>query len=202
MPVNIQKNILQKLFLILLVIFVSGCSFNVHITKSKYMDEQEKKKSILVFGYFDDSEAPFNMAWGDIKQVRPITDEAYKELRSNGEGLFYLENLSIGLYKLISLAGSRKSILSSQPWSTKFPEPSSDPDYKRLELRTIKSGVYFLGSYKLKLVKKGGSFGSDKFEMTVLKKPTEKQVLRKLLKYAKGTKWKKMIQQRIKRLRK
>lgn len=196
-----QKNISQRLVLIFLLIFVSGCNVWIHVSKSKFMDEKKTKNSILVFGYFDDSEAPFSMGWGDIKQIRPATDEAYKELRSNGDGLFYLENLPTGSYKLISLEGREKGALSTRPWTTSFPEPSSDPDYKRTELRAKKSGVYFLGAYKLKLVKKGGLFGDDKFETTVLKKLTEKQVLKKLLKYAKGTRWKSMIKKRIRQLK-
>ena len=176
----VQKNMVQRLLILLLVTILSGCTIYIHVTKSKYMDEQEKRNSILVFGYFDDSEAPFNMGWGDIKQIRPATDEPYKELRSNGKGLFYLENLPTGSYKLISLDGREKGMLSTQPWTVSFPDPSEDSDFKRTELRAKKPGVYFLGAYKLKLVKKGGFLiGRDKFETMALKKPTEKKLIKK-----------------------
>lgn len=192
---------LNRLFLLLLTLFVGGCSIYIHVSKDKQLDQQKNKNSILVVGYFDDSDVKFNLGWAHIKQIRPAIDEPYLEMRSDKNGLFYLENLPLGSYKLMSVDGREKGPLSTQPWTMSFPEPSSNKEYRRLELRARKSGVYFLGSYKRKLVKKGGFFGTDKFETIVLKKPTEKQVLTRLLKQAKGTKWKKIIQRRIKRLR-
>ena len=184
-----------------MVVVLASCTVFIKIRKSPELEEQVNKNTILVVGYFDDSQSPFNLGWGDLKQVRPASDEPYKELRANDDGLFYLENLPVGSYKLISLEGREKGALSTQPWIISLPEPSHDASFKKTELVAKKPGVYFVGSYKLSLVKKGGMFSDDKFETTALKTPNEKQVLKKLIKYAKGTKWEKIIKQRTKKLR-
>lgn len=201
MPIITKANMVKRLSLLVLITFISACAFHIHVTKNKHLDQKKNKNSILVVGYFDDSDSEFNLGWGYIKQIRPVIDEPYLEMRTNGDDLFYLENMPVGSYKLISVDGREKGALSTQPWSLTFPQPSKYKDFKRLELRAKKSGVYFLGAYKYKLVKRGGVFGTDKFETIALKKPTEKQVLKRLLKHSKGTKWKKIIQKRIKRLR-
>jgi len=185
---------------LLLVVALAGCNIYIKFTKSKYIDEMENNKSILVYGYFDDTDAPYDMEYGEIKQFRPATDEPYHELRSNKNKLFYLENLPVGSYKLMSVNGSEKGI-STHPWETSFPDPSNKPEFKRVQVKAKKSGLYYLGSYKLKLIRSGGFFGIDKFEFQVLKNPSEKKVLKKLLKYAKGTKWSKLIRKRIKQLK-
>lgn len=189
-------------FLIMLIsVAVTSCTIFIKIRKSPELEERTDKNTILVVGYFDDSQSPFNIGWGDLKQIRPASDEPYKELRANDDGLFYLENLPTGSYKLMSIEGREKGALSTQPWIVRLPEPSEDKAFRRTELRAKKPGVYFLGSYKLALMKKGGLFSDDKFETTALKKPTEKQVLKKLLKQAKGTRWEKVIKQRISKLK-
>lgn len=195
------NNVRRYMFLMFIAVAVSSCTIFIKIRKDQQLDEQANKNSILVVGYLDDSQAPFNLGWGDLKQIRPADEEPYKELRADDEGLFYLENLPVGSYKLVSLEGREKGALSTQPWIIGLPEPSSDKAFWRTELRAKKPGVYFLGSYKLKRVKKGGLFSDDKFETIALKKPNEKQVLKKLLKHAKGTKWYKVIKKRIRKLK-
>lgn len=188
-----------KLFITVFLIFsLASCTF--YLSKSKYLDDQEEKDSILIFGYLNDEEAPFTMKWGDVKQVRPLSDEPYKELRSNNEGLFYLENLPIGLYKVSTLSGPEKG-LSESYWDWTMPSPSDDKAFKRLEFKASKPGLYFVGSYKIDKVKDGGLFGTDKYETIATKEVSEKQALQKLLAYADGTKWKKIIQKRIKQLK-
>ena len=196
---NKNKVFFKYLSLIIIVTVLAGCSFM--FTKSSYMDEQEDKNSILIFAYIDDSETPFTIKVGDIKQVRPTSSEPYKELRSNNNGLVYLENLPTGLYKMISVGGPDKNILSDTTWTTHFPEPSEDPAFKRLELKAKKPGLYFLGSYKIDKVKDGGFFGTDRFETIAIKKPSEKEVLKQLVEYAKDTKWESIINRRIRQLK-
>lgn len=70
----IQKHFFHKLLVIFLVMFVSGCTLYIHFTISKYLDEMKDKHSILVFGYFDDTDAPYDMEYGEIKQFRPEYD--------------------------------------------------------------------------------------------------------------------------------
>jgi len=192
---------LKFITLVIMVISLSACGVHIKIRKSEQLEEQTQNNSILVVGYFDDSEAQFNLGWGFIKQIKPATSEAYKELRANDDGLFYLEDLPVGSYKLATLRGREKGLLSTQPWVMRLPEPSRDKAFKLTELRANNPGVYFLGSYKLKLVHKGGFFGSDKHETVALSTPTEKDVLKKLLKHSLGTKWEKIIKTKIDKLK-
>ena len=194
-----NKTIIKYLLISSIVTVLAGCSFM--FTKSSYMDEQEDKNSILIFTYIDDSETPFTIKEGDIKQVRPASSEPYKELRSNNNGLVYLENLPTGLYKMISVSGPDNNILSDTTWTTTLPEPSDDPTFKRMELIAKKPGLYFLGSYKIDKVKDGGFFGNDRFETIAINNPSEKEVLEQLVEYAKDTRWEGIIKRRIRELK-
>lgn len=189
----------SKLFISLFLIFaLASCTF--YLSKSASMDDQEEKDSILIYGYLNDKEAPFTMKWGEVKQVRPVSDEPYKELRSDNNGMFYLENLPTGLYKINTLSGPEKG-LSQSYWNWEMPSPSDDKSFARLEMKAKKPGLYFVGSYKIKKVKDGGLFSVDKYETVATKEVSEKQALQKLIKYASGTKWKKIIERRIKKLK-
>ncbi|MDH3342833.1 MAG: hypothetical protein OEY06_07990 [Gammaproteobacteria bacterium] len=188
-----------KIFIAAFLVFgLVSCTF--YWSKSKYLDDREEQGSILIYGYINDKEAPFTMKWGDVKQVRPVSDEPYKELRSNNEGLFYLENLPTGLYKIATLSGPEKG-LSESYWDWTMPSPSDDKAFKRMELKANKPGLYFVGSYKIDKVKDGGLFGTDKYETIATKEVSEKEALQMLLVYADNTKWKKIIQKRIKQLK-
>lgn len=166
------------------------------------MDEQEDKNSIIIFGYINDKNAPFNMEWGDVKQIRPKTDEPVKDFRSNNEGLFYLENLPLGSYEITSVGGPEKGLLPNAYYEWDMPQNSDDKAFrKRMQIRAEKPGVYYVGSYKINKLKDGGFFGTDKYETVITKEVSEKQALKKLLTYADGTKWKNIIRKRIKRLK-
>jgi len=63
-----------------------------------------------------------------------------------------------------------------------------------------KPGIYFVGSYKFKMIKKTTMFEQGEYDIIKINKPTEKEVLEKLLKYAKDTIWKQRILIRLKEL--
>lgn len=190
----------SRLFMTALLVFVlAGCT--IFITKSRSMDEQETKNSILIYGYMNDKGAPFNMEWGDIRQVRPASDEPMKDFRSNGKGLFYLENLPVGSYKILNVGGPEKAMMPQLYYEWDFPTAREDADFKRMELKAKKPGLYFMGSYRITKIKDGGFFGTDKYETVATKEVSEKQALQMLIKNAEGTKWKNIIQKRIKQLK-
>lgn len=189
------------LFIAFLLVSLSGCVIPIHFTKSDDVDDQEETDSILVVGYVDDNEAPFTMEWGEIKQVRPSIDEPYKELRSNEKGLFYLENLPVGSYQLIELGGPDKGFMSGDTWRWGFAGSANEKGFERIELKAKKPGIYYLGSYKIDLVKDGGLFGSDKYETMPIDQPNEKEVLKQLLPHTEGTKWERIVKQRISELK-
>lgn len=195
---KLASSVIKYLVTALMALSLGGCV--IHFSKSKSIDDQEEPDSIMVVGYVDDSEAPFTMKWGEIKQVRPAIDEPYLELRSNNEGLFYLENLPVGSYQLEELGGPDKGFLSQDTWVWRFGDLRGDKGFERMELKAGKPGIYFLGSYKIDLVKKGGLFSADKYETIALDKPAEKKVLQKLLPITKGTRWEKVVRSRISQL--
>lgn len=188
-----------KLF-ITAVLLAGLVSCTIFISKSEDLDDREEKDSVLIFGYLNDTTAPFIMKWGDIKQVRPATDEPVKDLRSNNQGLFYLENLPVGSYKITTLGGPEKG-LSNSFYDWDLPQTSEDEAFKRMEIRAKKPGLYFVGSYAINKIKDGGFFGSDKYETIATTEVSEKQALEKLLVYAAGTGWDKTIKARLKQLK-
>lgn len=191
----------SKLFITAFLVFALA-SCTIFITKSKYMDEQEEKNSILIFGYINDKAAPFSMEWGDLKQVRPKTDEPIKDFRSNNEGLFYLENLPTGSFEIASVGGPERGLISNAYYDWNMPQARDDVAFrKRMQIKAKKPGLYFVGSYKINKLKDGGMFGTDKYETVITKEVSEKQALKKLLIYADGTKWKDIIRKRLKKLK-
>lgn len=193
-----SNNYLAYLWVSLLILPLAGCTF--YFSKSAYMDDQDSDDSILVFGYLDDSEAPFVMKEAEIRQVRPTTDEPIKEVRSNNEGLFYLENLPVGSYRFVGWNGPEKG-LSDSYWNWSITDKYGKPGFERTEFRARKPGLYYIGAYKIDEVKAGGFFSSAKYETIGIKGPSEKELLKKLLEYAEGTKWERRIAQRLAQLK-
>lgn len=183
----------------LLILPLTGCSF--YFSKSAYMDDQDSDDSILVFGYLDDSEAPFVMKEAELRQVRPTTDEPIKEVRSNSEGLFYLENLPVGSYRLVSFNGPDRGLLSDGYWQWSITDKYGKKGFERAEFRARVPGLYYIGAYKIDKVKEGGLFSLAKYETVGIKGPSEKELLKKMLEYAEGTKWERRIAQRIAQLK-
>lgn len=191
---------LKLIFTAFLIVVLASCT--IFITKSKYMDEQEEKNSVIVFGYINDEAAPFSMEWGDIRQVRPKTDEPIKDFRSNEEGLFYLENLPYGSYEVVSVGGPEKGLFVNAYYDWDMRDDHDDGKLrKRMQLRVNKPGVYYIGSYKINKLKDGGMFGTDKYETVATNEVSEKKALQMLLTYADGTKWKNIIRKELKKLK-
>lgn len=190
----------SKLFITaLLMLVLAGCT--IFITKSKSLDEQETKDSMLIFGYINDEAAPFTMEWGDIRQVRPATDEPMKDFRSNNKGLFYLENLPTGSYEIMNVGGPEKG-LSNLYYEWDMPQDRDNAAFrKRMQIQAKKPGLYFVGSYKINKLKDGGMFGTTIYETIMTDEVSEKQALKMMLKYADGTKWKTIINKRITQLK-
>lgn len=178
---------------------LSGCA--VYWTKSKYASEQKDPDTILLFGYLDDSDAPFKMKRGEIKQVRPATKRSYKEFRSDKKGIFYLENLPVGSYELMEFSGPDKWILSSDWWDWNIGHLRSKPGFEKSQVKANAPGVYYMGSYRIDKVKDGGLFSFNKYETVATDSPSEKEILEKLLSYVKGTKWEGRVRERISSLK-
>ena len=125
----------------------------------------------LVFGYIDMSDAPTGVSSAWIIQVTPPSDTPYWGLGVN-KGLFYNSYLPPGSYQLSKLGGS--GFFAGQH-EYSFPRQGN-----HTALRITKPGIYFLGSYKYKKVKTG-IFSQEQFRIEKMKKPSEAELLKRIL---------------------
>ena len=149
----------------------------------------------LVFGYIDMDDAPTSISYASIMQVAPPTQAPYWSLAVR-KGLFYTAYLPPGSYQLSRFGGS--GFLAGEH-QYNFPRQGN-----QTALRIEKPGIYFLGSYKYKDVK-SGMFEAGKFSIENVNKPTEAELLRRILDDGSGIKdsaWRDRILARLARLKK
>ena len=125
----------------------------------------------LVFGYIDMGNAPTSIKSAWIKQVAPPSDTPYWGLGIS-KGLFYNSHLPPGSYQLSKFSGLG-FFAGEQEFS--FPRQAN-----QTALRISKPGIYFLGSFKYKKVKTG-MFSRAKFAIDKMGKPTEAELLQRIL---------------------
>jgi len=148
----------------------------------------------LVFGYIDMSDAPTSVSSAWIVQVAPPSDTPYWGLGVN-KGLFYNSYLPPGSYQLSKFGGS--GFFAGQH-EYMFPRQGN-----RTALRIKKPGIYFLGSYKYKKVKTG-FLSQEKFSIEKMKKPTEAELLKRILEEddnVKDSAWSTRIRARLAQLK-
>jgi hypothetical protein len=167
---------------------------------SKHVDEQINSNTALVFGYINTDNAPSNLKWAQARQLKTDSMEPYKAFRADGDGMFYLENLGMGSYKMTTFGGSGTVIMShgqcigSINYSYEF--PSDDPKFEKLAFRLSKSGLYYAGSYKV-VKAKTNLFKENDYALVKLESPDERELLKRLLPHAEGTKWNALIKKRL-----
>ncbi len=188
----------KYLLVIILALSTSGCL--IYWTKTGNAEEPVAN-SILAYGYFDDSDAPFKFRWGQLRQMLPRTDEPFHEIKLNKNGLFYLENLPVGSYTVDSLGGPVGG-LSKSYWRWHFPDPAQHPEFKLTELRANKPGIYFMGAYKVYESKKGGLFSVSEYSSAPISKPSELEILEQLHEKTQNSKWDHLVMARIAELKK
>ena len=125
----------------------------------------------LVFGYIDMDDAPTDVSAAWLVQVAPPSDSPYWSMGIT-KGVFYNSYLPPGSYQLSKLSGSG-FFAGKHEYS--FPRQGNET-----ALRIKKPGIYFLGSYKYKKVSTG-FFSQAKFDITKTKKPTEAEILQRIL---------------------
>jgi len=125
----------------------------------------------LVFGYIDMEDAPTKVSNAWLVQVSPPSDAPYWGMGVT-KGMFYNSYLPPGSYQLSKVGGS--GFFAGQHEYT-FPRQGNET-----ALRITKPGIYFLGSYKYKSVKTG-FFEQGKFKIEKINKPTEAELLKRLL---------------------
>jgi hypothetical protein len=148
----------------------------------------------LVFGYVDMAGAPTGVASAWIMQVVPPSDTPYWGLGVTN-GLFYNSYLPPGSYQLSKFSGS--GFFAGQ-YEYGFPRQGN-----QTALRISKPGIYFLGSYKYKKAK-SGMFEQGKFSIEKMNKPTEAELLKRILdedSEIKGSTWGNKIRARLAQLK-
>lgn len=147
----------------------------------------------LVYGYIDMDEAPTSLSAATIKQYKPKPkdDKPYWH-GSAVDGMFWFEYLLPGSYQLVTFGGSS--------WWRNATYDYYMPEFEKNDTAVVikKPGLYFLGAYKYK---EAGSFFNPKFEVEQMGKPTELELLTKLLPYSSGTQWEAKIRKRMGELR-
>lgn len=148
----------------------------------------------LVFGYVDMDDAPTGVSNAWLRQVAPPSDAPYWGLGVN-KGLFYNNYLPPGSYQLSKFGGS--GFFAGQH-EYSFPKQGN-----KTSLRIDKPGIYFLGSFKYKKVKTG-IFSQAKFSIEKINKPTEAELLQRILDTdsdVKDSVWGKKIRARLAQLK-
>jgi hypothetical protein len=148
----------------------------------------------LVFGYVDMDDAPTGISYASLMQVAPPTQEPYWSLAVR-KGLFYSAYLPPGSYQLSRFGGSG---FWAGEHAYNFPRQGN-----QTALRIQKPGIYFLGSYKYK-TEKSGMFEAGKFSMQKVNKPTEAELLKRMLDEGseiKDSAWRDKIQARLKQVK-
>lgn len=168
-------------------LMLSACGGTRPFKKSIQQEES------LVFGYIDMDEAPCSLDWVDMKRLQPKTDKPYYGFAVK-DGMFYRTYTPPGVYKFDAFGGS--SFIRNANYTFKFPQGKGEMD------REIKkTGIYYVGSYKYVKVKTG-FFQPGKFDYERVQRPTEKELLERLLLIADHPEWRGAIRQRIKELSK
>ena len=144
----------------------------------------------LVFGHIDMEDAPTGVTYASLMQVAPPSNAPYWGLAVR-KGLFYSAYLPPGSYQLSRFGGS--GFFAGQH-EYNFPRQGS-----QTALRIVKPGIYFLGSFKYKKVK-SGMFEQSKFAIEKIDKPTESDLLNRILDEGsgiKGSAWNEKIRARL-----
>lgn len=191
---------LLKFFLVV-ALSLSTTSCLIFWTKTGNANDPANNNSVLVYGFLDDSAAPFSFRWGQLHQVLPRTDEPFLDIKLNKRGLFYLENLPVGSYSIESLGGP-EGFFSNTSWTWRFPNPAQYPEFKLTELRAGKPGLHFMGAYKIFESKKGGFFSASEYSSATISKPSELEILEQLREKTRDSKWDHLVVARINELKK
>lgn len=174
----------QKALLAVLLcnLVLSGCALNPEVRTTA------DDNSSLIFGFYDMSEAPY-----ELTCVRITQDEragiAYRQscMTTFANGLFFLENAPPMKYHVpFFYAGGRLHMISS--------------DRKDL-IEVPARSLYFMGSFKYKVLYRDLGeilqLTPEKYGLVPVKSPDEAAVLKMLLEKVRDPRWKQRIRERL-----
>jgi hypothetical protein len=154
---------------------------------SRQMNEPRDPERSLVYGYVDVKDGPCDMDEFAMRQVLPKVEDGGYFFRVD-DGAFYAEYISPGSYQMGLLRGWGWFPGGNVRHTLGFPQQAEG-------LRIDRPGLYFVGSFKIK------DLGKRKFDVEVCEKPTEREILEKILPHAGGTVWESRVRQRMDELK-
>lgn len=150
-----RPGIRHALASLLAIVLLAGCTNNM---KDRAADAS------IVYGYMDMSEAPTDLDWVALQQVKPRTKEPFWQagVQKVGKGyVFYHYGLPPGTYQLNEFGGQNSFLIfGGTPYTYSFPRQGRN----ETALEVGKPGVYFAGAFKYKRIK-NGLFKADNFEV-------------------------------------
>lgn len=166
------------------LILLSGCASSRNVNDPT---------NSLVFGFIDMTEAPTNILYCKIPEISPSSEGSWGCSVSNG--LFYNQYLPLGNYQVTEISG--EGFMGGGKHRYSIPRQGNPTS-----VRISKPGIYFLGSYKYKNAKTG-IFEQGKFSIEKLSKPTQVDLLKRLLETEdiKNTAWVNKIRARLAELK-
>jgi len=181
-------------WLILLAFGLTACG------PSKYVDEVEDTKRALLVGHIEAGKGPMWFHWVQLKHTDAAGNEEYYTARTDEDGMFYAENLPLGVYEIHRI-GQRNRPMGANGvrgggnnlgivWNL-------GESGKATAMRVKTPGVVYFGSFKYTYIEGKGFFGRDSFTFSRWDRPQEKELLQRLLKYTKKTRWEGMTQARL-----
>jgi hypothetical protein len=179
-------------WLVLLAFGLAACG------PSKYVDDMEDPKSALLVGHIEtDDGEPMWFHWVQLKHTDPAGKEEYYTSRSDEDGMFYVENAPLGAYQIHRMGQG------NTPWGPNAVGGNGGVIWtlgesgKVTAMRVKTPGVTYFGSFKYTYIEGKGFFGRDSFTFSRWHQPKEKELLQRLLKYTKKTRWEGATQARL-----
>ncbi len=183
------KRVFLIVNLLVLAALVAGCNARL----SKMTEEQTSPDTALLFGYVDMSDAPSKLESAALRPSSLRRSDPSIAMRGDGEGMFYRENMPKGSYSISSIDGRGWTLGCLSFGKERYNYQLTDEGFKLHKFNLTKTGLVFLGSYKMSKVK-------GKYALDDAATPTEKELLIKLLAYTAGTKWENVVKNRLKQL--
>ena len=185
------------------VLILAGCAygFSDHKKLGAQPDPPASANMSFVFGYIDMDDADPSLDWATFQQLAPVAKEPDIPLRAK-EGIFYLENVAPGSYQMYDFGGrgggffAKGRLWASYPVSFPVPRQSG-----HLRVKVDKPGIYYLGAYKYVSVSGNRLTTNYVYDLEPLKKPTEKEVLERLLPMVQGTQWEARLKEHLRKFK-
>lgn len=162
---------------------VIGCTLNP-------VPEPPRASESIVFGYFDTTSAHVPLKWVELRQHAPRSRHTRIETGVDN-GLFYNFYLEPGSYALSAFGGNTDAGMFQ------FNVPRQ---YKATRFEVPRPGIHYLGSFRYVAAEEfGGTPGA--YAIIRAEKPTERELLERLLRIVRGTVLESRLRGRLEELR-